>query len=69
MAIGAWNKAEEYLNKAKGYLVPGQEEKLKVAINNFQNIITKIRDKGEMPKGIKPGEVVKVKASQIAGGK
>lgn len=65
MTVGAWDKAEEYLLKAKEHLVPGQEKALLNFINNFQTIITERKKNPQATHQIKPNEVEVINPEDI----
>lgn len=68
MAVGAWVKAKEYLEKAKANLIPGQEKHFLDAINQFTTIIDDQIKNPRPIKFVREGEPLEIKPSQIAGG-
>lgn len=69
MALGFWDKAEEYIQIARANLIPGQEVYIGQVLTGFQNIITDVKKKGGVvPQRIQPNEIVEISPSQIAGG-
>lgn len=69
MAVGAWGKAKEYLGKAKGCMVLGQEEHFTNVISMFNGLIDKQMSGQGVGKRLGPNEVIEIKASQISSGR
>lgn len=66
MSLGAWGKAEEYLNTARKTIIPGQEKTIARTIDSFQVIINKMKsDPNTVLKQIKPDREVIIKPEQI----
>jgi hypothetical protein len=67
MAIGAWAKAKEYLDKAMNNVVPGQDKHFEGVFNNFSAIIKDQMKNPRSVKRMKPNEVKDIPPSAIGG--